>query len=112
MPTKVDLKTLGSEIKRLLGSEPVRFRRSPDETKFLLSDCDDIGPPTLCSTLAVCSSPAATVALVIDIDSLSPKGDTAASDAAFWNERLQCATRLIEGSQRELRLGGPLVLFR
>ena len=88
--------TLGREIKRLLGSEPVRFRRSPDDTKFLLSDCDDLGAASLvldtgCLQLAGsdCSP------LVIDIDSLSPLGKIAASDAAFWNERLQCATRLI-----------------
>ena len=79
-----------------LGSEPVRFRRSPDETKFLLSDCNDIGAANLvldtgCLQLAGsdCSP------LVIDIDSLSPLGDIAASDAVFWNERLRCATCLI-----------------
>ena len=87
---------IGHQLKRLLGFDPVRFRRSPDETKFLLSDCDNASAgelvlDTRCLQLAGsdCSP------LVIDIDSLNSLGKIAASDAAFSSERLQCATRLI-----------------
>ena len=101
---------IGRQLKRLLAFNPVRLRRSPDETKFLLSDCDDASASELvldkrCLQLAGsdCSP------LVIDIDSLNSLGKIAASDAAFSSERLQCDSPHRSSSQRELRLDSAMV---
>ena len=76
---------LGRELKRLLGHEPVRFRRDAAETRFLLIDCSDADAGALvrdrrCLQLSGGSD---TSPLVLDIDSLHPTGATTVTAAAF-----------------------------
>ena len=87
---------LGHELKRLLGREPVRFRRAGAETRFLLNDCTDrdAGLQVIdAGTLQLAGGD--TSPLVVDIDSLHPTDKVTAADALFASERLQCAARLL-----------------
>jgi len=106
-----DAAAVGRSLKRILGRNPVRFRYACEETRFLLTDCTDADAGALvrsgdCLQLAGCE----TTPLVVDIDSLHPGGNEAASDAVFSTERLQCATRLLTAVLRS-RFHVELVWF-